>query len=131
MRSFEAGWNPFTYPTIPHVRRHGPQGYTDYTSYKPWLRDEFAFRCAYCLFRERWFPDGQATFSVDHLIPQIQAAGQVCDYTNMVYTCHRCNSAKAATEIANPCHVAYGNHILVTEDGEVEALSSCRNGARG
>ena len=44
----------FTYPSEPDVRRHGPQGYADAASYRPWLRDEFAFRCVYCLFREQW-----------------------------------------------------------------------------
>ena len=29
----------------PHVRCHAPKGYQDYRSYKPWLRDEFPFRC--------------------------------------------------------------------------------------
>jgi hypothetical protein len=33
----------FTYPAEPHRRRHGPQGYADAASYRPWLRDEFAF----------------------------------------------------------------------------------------
>jgi hypothetical protein len=42
----------FTYPAEPHLRRHGPQGYVDAASYRPWLRDDFAFRCVYCLFRE-------------------------------------------------------------------------------
>ena len=41
----------FTYPRSRHIRRHGPHGYRDYRSYKPWLRDEFAFRCVYCLWR--------------------------------------------------------------------------------
>jgi hypothetical protein len=35
---------PFSYPTTPHVRRHGPQGYADYASFRPWLRDEFTFK---------------------------------------------------------------------------------------
>jgi hypothetical protein len=55
----------FRYPMSAHERRHGPRGYQDYRSYKPWLRDEFEFRCVYCLCRERWFPDGDANFSVD------------------------------------------------------------------
>jgi hypothetical protein len=42
----------FRYPAAPHARRHGPQGYADAESYRPWLRDEFAFRCIYSLFRE-------------------------------------------------------------------------------
>lgn len=28
----------FTYPDSPHRRRHGPLGYADYDSYRPWLR---------------------------------------------------------------------------------------------
>ena len=44
--------DPFSYPAAVHVRRHGPQGYADYASYRPWLRDEFAFRCVYCLLRD-------------------------------------------------------------------------------
>jgi hypothetical protein len=50
----------FDYPSLPHARRHGPQGYADYKHYKPWLRDEFSFRCVYCLCRETWLPDGAA-----------------------------------------------------------------------
>ena len=44
----------FRYPAVPHARRHGPRGYADAESYRPWLRDEFTFRCVYCLFREQW-----------------------------------------------------------------------------
>jgi hypothetical protein len=45
---------PFDYPAVPLVRSHGPLGYSDYESYRAWLRDEFAFRCVYCLSREQW-----------------------------------------------------------------------------
>ncbi len=41
--------DPFSYPAGAHVRRHGPQGYAEYANYRPWLRDEFTFRCAYWL----------------------------------------------------------------------------------
>ena len=44
----------FVYPEVPHSRRHGPKGYADCYQYHPWLRDEFSFRCVYCLSRERW-----------------------------------------------------------------------------
>jgi hypothetical protein len=57
----------FTYPDAEHVRRHGPQGYIDDEHYKPWLRDEFTFRCQYCRCREVWFPDGDRNFSVEHV----------------------------------------------------------------
>lgn len=59
-------WTPFQYPIGKHVCRHGPVGYADPQRYKPWLRDEFHFRCVYCLCRERWVPDGEDAFSVEH-----------------------------------------------------------------
>jgi hypothetical protein len=44
----------FDYPAVQLVRIHGPLGYNDYSSYRAWLRDEFAFRCVYCFSREQW-----------------------------------------------------------------------------
>src|SRR5947209_17514667 len=88
---------PFAYPLAPHARRHGPRGYGGYRGYqrfKPWLRDDFTFRCVYCLFRERWYPNGQDAFSVEHVTPQALAPDRVCDYDNLVYACVRCNSLK-------------------------------------
>ena len=60
---------PFDYPDTHHVRIHGPRDYRRYEAYKPWLRDEFAFRCLYCGCREVWFPDGDRAFSVEHVRP--------------------------------------------------------------
>src|SRR5438874_575576 len=48
---------PFKFATAPHARKHGPGGYETYQAYKDWLRDEFTFRCVYCLERERWYPN--------------------------------------------------------------------------
>ena len=75
----------FDYPDAPVLRRHGPLGCTDYRSFKPWLRDEFSFRCILCLDRERWHPNGQEEFSVDHVEPRSIAAGQVANYDNLLY----------------------------------------------
>ena len=38
--------------------------------YKAWLRDEFAFRCVYCLTRELWRDDGYYGFTADHVKPR-------------------------------------------------------------
>jgi hypothetical protein len=75
---------PFTYPDRPHGRRHGPVGYADYTSYRPWLRDEFAFRCVYCLRRETM---GQhfGEFAVDHFLPVKHRPDLTTVYTNLLY----------------------------------------------
>ena len=115
---------PFHYSAAPHRRKHGPRGYQDYRSYKPWLRDDFQFRCVYCLCQERWFPDGDASFSVDHLQPRNTAPSLALDYDNLVYACCQCNVAKGdAVEVLNPCAQAFGRHMAVSDDGVIHGLT--------
>ncbi len=115
---------PFRYAPAPHRRRHAPRGYGDYGSYKPWLRDEFAFRCAFCLVRERWYPDGSKSFGIDHLQPRQRAPHLICAYENLVYSCPTCNAAKQdAWPILDPCRVAYGAHLRVHDDGTIDGLT--------
>lgn len=116
--------DPFAYPPETHRRRHGPAGYTNYQAYKPWLRDEFGFRCVYCLFREAWYPDRQASFSVDHIEPQVWAPDRICDYANMVYACTKCNSAKQDVEVLDPTESPLGAHLGIRGDGSIEALTA-------
>jgi hypothetical protein len=114
----------FDYPITPHQRLHGPRGYTNYQEFKPWLRDEFTFRCVFCLIRERAYPNGQAAFCVDHLVPQSQAPQRTCDYENLVYACSRCNSYKGAeSSLLDPCEETYGKHLSVRDDGMIEGLT--------
>lgn len=101
----------FSHPTEPHVRRHGPRGYNPYIGFKPWLRDEFSFRCVYCLERERWYPDRAASFSVDHVIPQSEAYDRICDYANLVYACTRCNSIRRHLRLIDPTEQGFGKHV--------------------
>jgi hypothetical protein len=76
-------------------RRHGPAGYTNYRSYKPWLRDEHLYRCVYCLGREQWSQDGAGGFGADHFEPKSSAPHRETEYTNLCYCCSRCNSRKS------------------------------------
>jgi hypothetical protein len=113
----------FQYPQHAHARRHGPGGYANYQSYKPWLRDEFDFRCVYCLWRERWYAVGEAAFGVEHLQSQATAPQLVCDYNNLVYACCRCNSIKTdAAAVLDPCRHALGHHLEVA-DGHIHGLT--------
>lgn len=113
----------FEYPTEPHERRHGPAGYTNYERYRPWLRDEFLYRCVYCLNRERWCSDAIA-FNIDHFLPVSVAPDLSCEYTNLLYACARCNLAKSdIVGIADPCQVAYGDCLVVRETGVIEPLN--------
>lgn len=105
------------------MRRHGPRGYRNYTSYKPWLRDEFSFQYVYCLCRERWFPDGEAAFSIDHLRPQTSTSDLRTAYNNLIYACGLCNAVRGLSSAPDPSEHAYGRHLQAREDGLAEALT--------
>lgn len=111
---------PFTYPTQTRVRRHGPDGYADYSSYRPWLRDEFSFRCIYCLERERW---GRVTgqFDLDHFVPQAQSPGERPCYENLVYACHACNLRKRDLDL--PENSLSAEQVRVYENGQIIGLT--------
>jgi hypothetical protein len=114
---------PFVYADVPHQRKHGPQGYANYQEYKDWLRDEFVFRCVYCLEREMWYPNRAAAFSVDHVVPQSEDDALICIYGNLVYACVRCNSAKQDVNLIDPTATAFGQHLRVEADGRITALT--------
>jgi hypothetical protein len=114
----------FEYPASPHARRHGPGGYKDYSSYRDWLRDEFTFRCVYCLHRELWNCPG-GTFHVEHFCPTSVNPDGECEYANLLYACATCNLTKQAVlGLPNPCLVAFRDCLRVENDGHVDALTS-------
>jgi hypothetical protein len=113
----------FEYSTTPHARRHGPSGYEDYHSYRDWLRDEFIFRCVYCLHREQWY-NGGATFHIDHFVPVTADPTGKCEYSNLLYACARCNEAKRAVlGVPDPCQKAFHDCLRIKDDGRIEALN--------
>jgi hypothetical protein len=115
----------FEYPTEPHIRLHGPAGYNNYSSYRDWLRDEFMFRCVYCLHREQWYDRG-ATFHIDHFIPVTAEPDRQCEYSNLLYACATCNEAKKAIlGVPDPCKVAFHDCVCIMADGSVKALNDC------
>jgi hypothetical protein len=114
---------PFHYPDAPHARRHGPRGYAHHEAYRSWLRDDFAFRCVYCLSREKW-AKGHYGFHVDHLIPQCSDSSRVLDYENLFYACATCNEMKMDAEgLPNPCETAYGQCTVADDNGVITALN--------
>ena len=113
---------PFTYPSSQHVRRHGPTGYSDYGSYRDWLRDEFSFRCVFCLCREQWGLV-RGSWHIDHFVPQSREPESALTYDNLLYVCHTCNLSKSCHLVPDPCIVAYGQSVQVREDGTIIALN--------
>lgn len=114
----------FDYPPRPRVRKHGPVGYTDPASFKDWLRDEFAFRCVYCLVRERWYPNGHQGFGVEHAKPTSRFPDLSGVYENLVYACNRCNSHKRDLPLLDPGAAAFGEHLRIHPTGAIQGLTA-------
>jgi hypothetical protein len=114
---------PYTFPATPHVRRHGPRGWRDYQKYRPWLRDEFMFRCVYCLDREVW-RDMRERMHIDHFQPQTLRRDLECEYTNLLYLCPACNGHKSDSILPDPCAVALADCLQIHEDGRIEAKNT-------
>ncbi len=114
----------FQYPAQPHQRRHGPRGYVTDRLYKVWLRDEFCFRCVYCLSRELWEPNGSDAFGVEHIAPRAVAPERTGDYDNLLYSCLMCNACRGAEPLPfDPSAIALAMHLRIRDDGTVEALT--------
>lgn len=105
----------FPIPPEKHRLKHGPV-YSDYRQYKPWLRDEYEFRCVYCKIRETWFPDGYLAFQIDHLTPKSVDSTRSSDYHNLVYCCPHCNRVKYTRTMPSPCDEAFGMHYAIGSD---------------
>jgi hypothetical protein len=124
-RLVEAATQVFQYAPPALGRKHGPRGYVDYRQYKPWLRDEFGFRCVYCLCRERWEPNGQHAFSVEHFLARALHPEPACDYENLLYTCSICNACRQEQPPPlDPCAVSMAAHLQPLQNGLVQPLTS-------
>ncbi len=118
--------NPYQYPARPHRRRHGPMGYANAAQYRDWLRDEFSFRCVYCLEREQWV-HRQGHFHMEHFLPVTVRPDLELDYDNLVYACHVCNSTKSDHTVPDPLRVLLDGSVKLhpngTLDGQTKAAT--------
>lgn len=119
----EATPYPYAYPHTPHTRKHGPEGYGDYTSYRDWLRDEFSFRCVYCLYREQWGV-ASGSWHLDHITPQKLDPGLKLIYDNLLYVCIRCNLTKGARRVPDPCSIDLAASLEVEPTGVISAKNT-------
>lgn len=116
---------PFSYARQTLDRRHGPRGDEDRDSYKPWLRDEFDFRCVYCMCRETWSPNGHAEFSIDHVLPVSIAPRKAALYDNMVYACVLCNASRQDQKLPfHPGEQALAEHLALADNGLLTGLTA-------
>ena len=72
--------------------------YQDYADYRPLLRRDFHYRCAYCMTHE-YFLGGEAGMCIDHHRPLNGPYGRpdlVADYANLYWCCRECNENKGS-----------------------------------
>lgn len=112
--------NVFQYPARAHRRRHGPQGYASTAQYRDWLRDEFAFRCVYCLEREQWV-HRTGHFHTEHFQPVAHRPDLALEYDNLVYACHVCNAVKQSHAVPDPLRVLLDDAVKVQVNGTLIA----------
>lgn len=78
-------------------RRSLPQRpYQDYIDYRPLLRHDFQYRCAYCLMHE-YYLGGEAGCCIDHHRPLHGPHARpdlIVDYNNLYWCCRECNENK-------------------------------------
>lgn len=112
--------NPFQYPEHPHRRRHGPRGYAGYESYRDWLRDDFSFRCVYCLNREQWVI-AKGSFAIDHFVATSINPALITVYENLLYACVACNLTRGNQPIPNPLEHLLSSTVEVQASGRILA----------
>lgn len=117
-------------------RTESPPKQKTYQAYKPYLRRDFQYRCAYCLIHEAHH-GGLRNFHVDHFRPKRLFPDLILAYTNLYYACGLCNTfkgegwpseeqIKAGIEFGDPCKEnLYEEHFQIDErDGSLRALSN-------
>ena len=113
----------YVYPAARHRRSHGPAGYHDVESFRAWLRDEFSFRCVYCLEREAW-SNLVTAFAIDHFVPVSTHPAKSLDYENLLYACRACNAVKGQLRVPDPLKVMLSEAVVVHQDGHLEGRSN-------
>lgn len=70
--------------------------YSTHHAYKKFLVRDFDNRCGYCDGSDVWH-GGYKNFHIDHFAPKTKFPDLKCTYTNLIYACPSCNSAKSDT----------------------------------
>jgi len=110
------------------IRRESPPVFANYRDYRPFLRRDFHYVCAYCE-RTELALGGEEFFEIDHFRPFKKFPAQQTHYPNLYYACGKCNRYKgsvwptedrvtAGFRFADPClEDMYSRHFDETQDG--------------
>lgn len=119
--------------TAPIGRRHTPRPSRRYQKYRPCLRWEFGFTCAFCQLHESDIAplgaEGLGVTTAEHFVPVSEDPSRAREYENLLYACRWCNRSRsnsgieaAAGRLLAPTEVAWADHFRWDAD-EIEAIS--------
>jgi 5-methylcytosine-specific restriction endonuclease McrA len=81
--------------SLPTITRSNPETKSGYEGYRPVLRNDFLYSCAYCSMAE--YEALGHTWEIDHFKPISKHVDgeNPNEYSNLNYSCHRCNGYKS------------------------------------
>src|SRR5258708_14076381 len=120
---------------MPHFARTRPAPKTSggYVSFRPFVREDFCRRCAYCLVT-KLLAGGDEAFELDLFRPRSRFPELTDDFYNIYYACHKCNQFKSnrypppeleARNIGfvDLCTEEFDAHFRVGPDGKCAGIS--------
>lgn len=122
------------------LRRHQPAEAGRFRDFRPCLRWEFGFSCAFCLLHEvdlsEHGTEGWGLMWIEHRAPRSRAPESVHEYENCFYSCRFCNEARGVRPVIdskgrrllNPCEVAWRELFELDED-EIRVVGNDPNAA--
>jgi len=103
--------------------------YASYTSFKPYIREDFNKRCGYCDDLDL-FHGGVRGYQIDHFRPHSISKFTHLkeEYSNLIYSCSFCNRAKSnkwkdSEGFIDPCDEEYDNHLERNQRGQIKCKS--------
>jgi hypothetical protein len=106
-----------------HPKRTCTIVYSNYGSYKPYLKKDFHNRCGYTDCPDFWF-GGKNNFHIDHFLPWKSYPDKPhlkTDYQNLVYCCSYVNILKSndCNIYLDPCNTDFNSHFTRNSSGRI------------
>lgn len=107
----------------------------DYHRYRKYLQEDFKNICGYC---GKDITVISHPFEIDHFVPQDIDSSRTSDYTNLVFSCKKCNRAKwhkwptqdktlsynDKEGFVDPATEEFDKHLIREKNGDIKALTS-------
>jgi hypothetical protein len=104
-----------------------------YRSFRAHVREDFEYRCAYCLLFEL-LAGGEENFELDHFRPTRLFPQEENSFYNIYYSCHPCNQIKrdawppksleaGGIGFVDLCKDDFAEHFSTTEEGQWHGIT--------